>query len=187
LDTLPDVFGALAFGTAAIWLLSGYLRKSHRMVTFFCVLFALAGFSLLAFVARESANLLDSGLLPFAIVLGVGVLISAIALSLGGWLCRRSYHPLALGVWLFVSLLVVWLVVTAPFFILALISSGGEIPRSDFLVPVLGAAGANFVLLLPFLILSSANSLYRERLKFLLHVPPPAPPPLNFPAMPAAA
>jgi hypothetical protein len=186
-DILPDVFGALAFGMAATWLLSGYLRKSHRLITFFCILFTLAGFSLLAFVARESADLLEFQLVPFAIVLGVGVFISAVALSLGGWLCRRSYHPFALGVWLFVSLFIVWLAVTGPFFIVALISSGGAIPWSEFFVPVLGMAAANFVLLLPFLILSSANSLFRERLKFLLHVPSPAPPTLNLPAMPATA
>jgi hypothetical protein len=37
----------------------------------------------------------------------------------------------------------------------------------------------NYAMLLPFLILSSASSFYRERLKALLHVKPEVPPTLN--------
>ena len=90
-NSLLDVLAALVFGVAAVWLLSTYLRQSHRWVTFFCVLFALAGFSLLAFLSKQSTNLSDFEWLPFAIVLGVGVLTSAVALTIGGWICRRRF------------------------------------------------------------------------------------------------
>ena len=52
-----DVISALAAGLGAVWLLSNYLRRQHRFVTFLCVLFALAGFSALAFVSQQSLNL----------------------------------------------------------------------------------------------------------------------------------
>ena len=175
-DSLLDVLAALVFGVAAVWLLSTYLRRPHRLVTFFCVLFALAGFSLLAFVAKQSTNLLDFEWLPFAIILGVGVLTSAFALSIGGWICRRRFRPVGLCVWLFVSLLVVWVAISAPFFIFAVIASGNQLPWSEFFIPVFGVVAGNFALLLPFLILSSANPFFRERLKSLLHVQPVAPP-----------
>ena len=185
LDSLVDVLAALVFGVAAVWLLSSYLRQSHRLVTFFCVLFALAGFSLLAFVSKQSTNLLDLEFLPFAIVLGVGVLTSAVALSIGGWICRRRFRPVGLCVWLFLLLLVIWVAISAPFFIFAVISSGNQIPWGQFFIPVFGVVAGNFALLLPFLILSSANPFFRERLKALLHVQPP-PPPLPEPVMAAS-
>ncbi len=181
-DQLLDVLPALVFGLAAVWLLSTYLRQSHRWVTFFCVLFALAGFSLLAFLSKQSLNLLNFEWSPFAIILGVGALTSAVALSLGGWICRHRFRPVGLCVWLFVALLVVWLAISAPFFIFASIASGNRSPWREFFVPVLGVAAGNFALLLPFLILSAANPFFRDRLKSLLHVRPVAPPPLSVPA-----
>jgi hypothetical protein len=184
-DFLLDDFGALVLGVAAVWLLAGYLRRSHRVVTFFCVLFALAGFSLLAFLFKQSGNQLDFELLPFAILLGVGVFTSAFALSVAGWICRRRFRPAGLCVWLLVSLLVLWLAIAAPFFIFALVASGNQIPWSEFLIPVLGMAAGNFALLLPFLILSAAHPYYRERLKSLLHVQTMAPPLLAPLAQPA--
>lgn len=178
LDQLMDVLPALVFGAAAVWLLSTYLRRSHRLVTFICVLFALAGFSLLAFVSKQSTNWLDLEWLPFAMVLGVGALTSAVALSIGGWICRRRFRPVGLCVWLLVSLLVLWVAISAPFFIFALIASGNQIPWSEYFLLVFSVAAGNFALLLPFLVLSSANPFFRERLKSLLHVQPVAPPPL---------
>ena len=181
-DSLLDVLAALVFGIAAVWLLTTYLRQSHRLVTFLCVLFALAGFSLLAFVSKQSMNLLDFEWLPFVLVLGMGVFTSAVALSLGGWICRRRFRPAGLCLWLFVSVLAVWLAISAPFFTFALITSGNQISWSEYFTPLIGVVAVNFALLLPFLILSSANPFYRERLKSLLHAQPAPPPTLRKPA-----
>jgi hypothetical protein len=63
-----------------------------------------------------------------------------------------------------------------PFFAIAVMASSGGIPWSEFFIPVLAVATANYATLLPFLILSSANPFFRERLKALLHVKPEAPP-----------
>lgn len=180
-DFFLDAIGALVFGVAAVWLLSNYLRQSHRLLTFLCVLLALAGFSGLAFVSRQGWNLLDAGALQVGIVLAVGVLASAVALSLDGWVCRRCYRPLGLYLWLFMSLAVVWLAIAAPFFLVATVASGGSIPWAEFFIPILAVAAGNFALLLPFLILSSTNPFYRDRLKALLHVKPEAPPSLGVP------
>jgi hypothetical protein len=172
-----DAIAALSFGVAAVWLLPTYLRQSHRIVTFFCVLIALAFFSGLAFVFRQGWGLLGPNTLESAVVLGVGIFASAVALSLGGWICRARFRPAGLYVLLLVSLAAIWLMLAAPFFVIAEISSGGRIPF-EFFVPVLAVAAGNFVLLLPFLILSSGSAFYRERLKMLLNVKPVAPPPM---------
>lgn len=180
-----DVIAALAFGLAAVWLLSNYLRRPHRWLTFLFVLMTLAGFSALTVVSRQGLNLLEAGTQPTGIVLGVGVLASAIALSFGELTCRERFRPAGLCLWLLLLLAFVWLLIAAPFFIIAEISNGGRISLGDFFTPVLAVAAGNFALLLPFLILSSANPFYRERLKALLHIQPAAPPPLSAPVVKA--
>jgi len=101
---------------------------------------------------------------------------SSLALSLGGLLCRGRYRPLGIYAWLFLVLAVAWLVITAPFFLFALVAAGGSIAWSEFFVPVFTVAVVNYATLLPFLILSSASPFFRERLKALLNVKPDAPP-----------
>ena len=181
-DFLLDAIAALAFGFAAVWLLPSYLGQTHRILTFFCALFALAFFSGLAFVFRQGWNLLEANSLQTGIILSVGTLASAVALSLGGWICRARFRPAGFYVWLLLALLAVWFLIATPLFIIAEIADGGQIPLSEFFTPVLAVAAGNFALLLPFLILSSASPFYRERLKMLLNVKPVAPPPLSAPA-----
>ena len=174
-----DVIAALAIGLAAVWLLSNYLRQQHRLLTFLCVLPALAGFSVLAAAAKQGLNLLGIESLQVGIVLAVGILASAAALSLAGLICRSRYRPLGLYLWLFILLAGFWLVIAMPFFLIAMLSSGGNIPWSEFFIPVLAVATANFATLLPFLILSSASPFFRERLKALLNVKLETPPVLS--------
>jgi hypothetical protein len=161
---------------AAVWLLSNYLGRQNRFVTFLCVLVTLAGFSALAAVSRQGWSLMTIESVQIGIVLAVAVLASAMALILSGLICRGRYRPSGLYLWLLILLAGVWLVMAAPVFLIALISSGGRIEWSEFFGPVLVVATVNFATLLPFLILSSASPFFRERLKALLHVQPEAPP-----------
>jgi hypothetical protein len=178
-DFFLDVVAALAVGLAAMWLLSNYLRQTHRLLTFFCLLFTLAGFSAVAAVAKQGLNLLTSESLQVGAVLAVAVSASAAALSLCGLICRGRYRPAAIYPWLLVLLSAMWLAIAAPFFLIALVASGGGIAWSEFFIPVLMVAAVNYATLLPFLILSSASPLFRERLKALLHVQPDTPPLLS--------
>jgi hypothetical protein len=155
-----DVIAALAAGLAAVWLLSNYLRRLHRFMSFVCILLALAGFSGLAFVAQQSGGFAIETV-QVGIVLAVAVLVTAVALSLAGLICRGRYHHVGLYGWLLILQAVIWLVIAAPFF-----------AWSEFIVPVLAVAALHFATLLPFLILSSASPFYRERLKALLRVKP---------------
>lgn len=175
-DFFLDAIAALAIGLAAVWLLSNYLKQQHRVLTFLCLLFALAGFSMLAAVAKQGLNLLSVESLQIGVVLGVGVLASAVALSLTGLICRKGYRPLGLYVWLFLLLAGIWLLLAAPFFVIALVASSGGIPWNEFFIPVFAVAAGNFAILLPYLILSSASPFFRERLKAVLNVKPIAPP-----------
>ena len=178
---LLDVMGALAVGLAAVWLLSNYLRQSHRLLTFFCFLFTLAGFSALAAVAKQGMSLLNDETLEVGVVLAFAVPVSAAAVTLCGLFCRSRYQPVRVYLWLLLLLAGIWMVITLPFFLIEVMASSGGIQWSEFFIPVLAVSAGNFVLLLPFLILSSASPFFRERLKALLNVKPVAPPPLITP------
>jgi membrane protein implicated in regulation of membrane protease activity len=105
---------------------------------------------------------------------------------LAGLACRGRYGPLRLSLWLIAALLVVWVVLIAPFFVIAMIASSGNAPVADLMGAVLCTTGISFGLLLPFLLLSFANPFYRERLKGLLHLGRESLPPVIAPTMPAA-
>jgi hypothetical protein len=166
---LLDVFAALACGLAAVWLLSAYLPQPHRLLTFCAILAALAGFSLLAAVARQGLSSITSEWIQVGIVLAFAALSTAVALVLGGRLCRGRYRPVVFGLWLLVILIVVWMTITVPFFLVAWVASGSGMAWGEFLSPVLGMAIGNFTTLLPFLILSSFNPFFRENLVALLN------------------
>jgi hypothetical protein len=185
-DFLLDAIAALAFGLAAVWLLSGYLARLHRLVTFFCVVFVLvafAAFAALPVVSTQDWNDVVSNAPMVVILLVVPALVTGAALNLSGWCCRGRYRPLALYLWLFVSLTTVWLLIAALCAAAIILGSGNEISWNEFFTPVLAVAAGNFALLLPFLILSSASPFYRGRLKMLLNIQPQAPPPLNAPTV----
>ena len=68
----------------------------------------LGGFQRAGAVSRQGWSFTPETLVT-GIVLAVGVLASAAALSLGGLICRGRYRPLGLYVWLLILLAAVWL------------------------------------------------------------------------------
>ncbi len=179
-EVFLDVIGALALGLAGVWLLSNHLRRDHRLLTFVCVAPVLACFSILGFTCRQGADWLSQETAGAVIALGLASLVIALAMTVTGWFLRSRYRPVALYLGLLVGLAVFWLLCATPFFFFAELSSGGKIPWSEFFVPMLVVVAVTFVTLLPFVVLSSANRFFRERLMALLNVvrevPSPAPP-----------
>ena len=97
-------------------------------------------------------------------------------MSLAGLLCRGRGRRVGLYGWLLILLVVIWLVIAAPFFVFALLTSGGWVGWSEFIAPVLGLVMVQFATMLPFMILSSASPFYRQRLKALLQLEAATPP-----------
>ena len=188
-----ELISALGFGLAAVWLLASYLAWKHRVLVFVGMLMAHGFFSSLAYVIRQSWEGVGVETLGMGVFLAGGVLIMGAGLTLAGLLCRGRYDLVRLSLWLLAALVVLWLLVVGPIFMIAIISSGGNIPVSGLLVFIAAAGGISFGLILPFLVLSFANDFYGERLKGLLHlggslappvIAPPSPP---RPAVPEAA
>jgi hypothetical protein len=188
---IPDLFSevaqALNFGLAATWLLAGGLGWKHRFLTFLGILFTLAGAGALTFVCAVVGDNAGFEVLGAVITLGLCALSIGGGLTLAGLLCRTRFGAVRLTLWLVASLVAVSLAVLSPFFVIALLSNPREVEVWGYLLlSLLALAGAQFICLLPYLVLSFANTFYRERLKALLHLGLSATPPLIAPAPPSA-
>ena len=187
MEIFLDLIGALGFGLAAVWLLSSYLGWKHRMLAFLGMLVAQEGFSLVAFALRQGWEGIEPAMLALGMFLAVSVLVISVAMSLAGLMCRGRYGWLRLSLWMIAALVVLWLLVIGPFLIIMLLVQGGNFPMSALFGFVGATVGITLGVLLPFLVLSYLNGLYRERLKGLLHLGRAAAPPMITPPMPAVA
>ena len=202
---LLEVPIALAFGLAALWLLAPYFGRNHRFRTFlgiWAVLLLSIAFSFTATVGwglgmEPVASLLDRRhcaatanvgvmALPFLIPLALPAPGLAAAMVLCGLAGRGRYGPFRLSLWLFASLLGVWVGLSALVYGLWRMAAAGDVQYILFLGIGLLMVAVTFVTLLPFLILSSASPFFGERLQVLLCVRTEAQPAIGAVASPAA-
>ena len=195
LGVLLEVPVALAFGLAALWLLAPYLGRGHRFRTFLGILVVLVVFIVFSFAARvgwglgmeQIISVLDprqcaatahAGLagLPFLVPLVLPAPGLAAAMVLCGLAYRERFRAFRLCLWLFVSLLAVWVAASALVYVLWRIAWPGSLDYGPFLGIGLFLGAFTIAILLPYLILSLASPFFRERLQALLHVKPKAPP-----------
>jgi hypothetical protein len=174
LDYFCMVFNSQGFGIAAVWLLAATLGHRLRFLVFLKMLGVTAAVSAFCYLVRSEW---DGAALGFVIMVGVCVVIAVIGLNLAGLVCRRRYRPLALTLWLALFIAALWLLLSAPFAVIAMVSGSNGPSWLEFLGVVLSLAGLTFGMLLPFLVLGFLNGLFRERLKELLHLNPVATPP----------
>jgi hypothetical protein len=172
-----DAIAALAIGLAAVWLLSNYLRRQNGFVTFLCVCPSWPASACWLLVSKR----LKAGILKWKCCKPgscwrLGVLASAAALSLGGLVCRGRYRPLGLYAVAHPPAGRSVAVDCPPFFLFALMASGGALRGANFFIPVLAVAAGQLPNAAALYILSSASPFFRERLKALLHVKAEAPP-----------
>jgi hypothetical protein len=173
-------FNSLAFGIAAIWLLAEPPSHRLRFVMFLKMTCIAAAMSSLAYLVRADWESPGEAF-GFMVFLGVSLIVTVTALSLAGLICRRRYRPIVLVSAFALLCTALWLLITLPFFLLAMVASGGG-DWAEFVQALLTFASLNIAVLLPFLVLAMANTLYRRRLVTLLHLcelagalPPPPP------------
>ena len=98
-------------------------------------------------------------------------LLLSLAINLAGWSCRSRYDRRRFWLWLILWIMAGWL---AVFVVMSTIEKPG--PLLEMATAFVIFCAISFGLLLPFLVLSFANSFYRERLKELLRLADAAPP-----------
>lgn len=184
MEFFSQILNSVLFGFAATWLLSPYLVRKFRILTFLSFVFALELVSVLTYAIRVFGewSFTDAPFLVSLLLMSFGL---SIALALAALVCRKRYRP----VWFSVSVLL-WLLLgltalASPFVFFASMGNGMSLAEmaGDVFKGVLSATGGMFVLVLPYLILSFTNSFYRERFKTLFHLdatvaPPVIPPPV---------
>jgi hypothetical protein len=183
-DIFAQTISALTVGLAAVWLTAGYLGWRNRFLAFLGVLGVMAVVTMPTLALNQEmlslSSLTEAAQAAQTILLaGFGALMLAVALFIAGLLCRGTYHWLRLTLRTAVSALAVSALVLGPFFIIALVASGGRLSVLEFFAPYFLIAGLLFALLLPFVVLSLACPFYRERLKDLLHLRLPGLPPVQ--------
>ena len=172
LEILTDVITALAFGFAAVWLISPYLGHKPRILAFLGMLAAWGGFSIAVYALRGDWGENSIETVGFLVFLAFCVFLLALALTLASLMCRRRYSPLRFLLWLFGWLIAGWLVVAAPFLLFALASGAAtDEPILMLLSGILSLALGTFLIALPFLLLAVTNAFYRERFGELLQLP----------------
>ncbi len=178
-EPFDQIFQALAFGLAAMWLLASYLGRKSRFLSFLGSVAVLAGFSLVAFIVRQDLSESGDESLVMMVVLGLGAVALSLAVHLAGWACRRTYRPLRFSLWVVIWLALGWTLTAALFFVPISLSQG-RIQWQEFFPPVAIITSLSFATLLPFLILTFASSFYQTRLNQLLNLPgeTPVPPPV---------
>ncbi len=182
LDALSAALKSLNFGLAAVWLFSGKLEWKHRFLTFLGMLGILILFGFGTFLVSETGRNASGEEAAIGIVLGMNIFIVAVALSLGGLICRKRYQPVALLCWSAVMVVALIALIMAPFLVFAIVTNPGQLAVREFAEGFMLLAAMNFGTILVYLLLSFVSGFYRERLKGFLKLgqqeAPPLVPPL---------
>lgn len=165
IDMFLQAFRGLGFAVAAVWLLMPQLVGRNRIARFFGSLLAiLPGTMIFGIAVNGSAA--DAGF--FMSLLFVGG-IAGLAFGLAVVWRKASRPPSSLLIWLPFWLLLLWLGILTPFFLVSLgLSGAGAEVFLTFLHGMLIFAVSSFLIFLPFLLLSLLEPFYRDRLRAFL-------------------
>ena len=181
---------AAAFALAAIWLLGSALARRCRALAIAFMALAFAAVSLLAFVVSpvweqlSGLSQFEPGVFLYLLLFWVvGGLVFAGALNLTGRMCRRQFSRVRVSLCLPLWLCVIWIMAGGLLGCVMKFGYGDNFEWGALLMGALVLTLVSFLMILPFLLLSFANSFYGERLKSLLRLPATdAAPPAAIPA-----
>jgi hypothetical protein len=167
-EMLSEAVISLAFGLGAVWLLAPSLSVRPRFLTLLSMFGVLAGFSIFSGLVRADLGEGTGLVVPLLFMLGMGALAMVLGMVLANRVCRNGFGWLRVILGWLVGLIVSWILVLAPWFVLVTVMDGGSIRLSEFFMGVFLFTGMAFVAVLPYLILSFAHPFYGERLRSLM-------------------
>lgn len=165
-ETAQPLVMAMGFGWAATLLLAPGVPRRPRLSRLGFLLAVFGTFGLLELaLGHDWGQGMFEDLMQMlcAVLLQFMVFALAAAVSLAGWCVRRRFTLPGFLQWFVLWLIVTWATLACPCVILV------SLGHRDALTGLLGVAGfcalSSLVASLPFLALSAANSLFRQRLR----------------------
>jgi hypothetical protein len=166
-----EAAGALTAGLAAVWLLAENGARLSRWLTFLGCLFVMSFAGTLVIGVRHCGQWEAPLVMPPLILLGASIVASTLAISGCGWMNRNGFRPLKLYLGLLAMLLLTWALMVGTLVLVAWLVGNSQIPWFVAGSAIFIFTLFNYAVILPFLVLSSANSFYHQRLLALLHIP----------------
>ncbi len=179
-DIVLETLKGAAFGTAAVWLIAGYLGWTHRFLSFLAIIgtSAVFGSFTVALSQWEEWNV-ESSFALVATLLACFIITATVMLA--GLGCRRLYGALRFLLGSVAAFLVVSAAISALLLGLIWLLTHGHLVLAPVLAAIFVLSIMSFGALLPFLLLTCANPFYRERIKDLLHLATREAPPVIAP------
>ncbi len=168
------IFQSMAVGMTVLWLITNYFVRFGGAIRFllsFVTVVIVAGLGTLSY-STEFSN--ETAMFIVLFILMVLTMLTAITLSRR--LCGGKYRPVCFMLWLVLWMLLVSLIATLGFLIVALmVTSSG--PSLSEMILMFALAGLIFglclyVLNLPFMILGFAHPFFRKRFLACLRLKP---------------
>lgn len=164
----------MAMGLCVLWLVSHSARGRNRALVFLLAAVALALACFMIIASDEAFKLGDVGRIS-AIVASLESLAIIGAMALGGISCRKKYTPLRFALWNALWLPVANTLCVLGVAVIVLLTGGGAPSLREMVfgvaMIVLVTTIGSVAILLPFLVLTFKNRLYRERFYAIFRLP----------------
>lgn len=160
-----------AFAVATVWMLAPHLIRTSRSGTAACVFSVLFVFGIAtSAIGQDLGGMGAPPIIAFVVPMGLAGIVIAGALVTAGRMCRGGGRSLSVLMSLIVTIAGLWLVALGAIIAIAEFTSSTGVPWLEVARLVGVAAMLTFVAVVPFLVLSAANSLFRDRLHGLMHL-----------------
>ncbi len=166
---IVEAADCLAAGLAVAWLMAERLSHRRRGLFFLCLVMAMGAAGIWVFAWGHSGN--GQASIPVALVSLLAILASVLSFNFCGRICRHGYRRAKCYLGLLVLLPIIWFLLFSPLIIYSLIIDKNIVHWLEVAWVISACAAVNYATILPFLILSTANAFYHQRLLALLQLP----------------
>jgi len=167
------IFTSLVLGIAAVWLLSFTFENRRGGVTFLLAAAIMAGAGMIVYLSESGFDTSKETVI-YSTLFGIFSIAVMAGMGIARYTCRRNPTPMRFRAWLPLWIIVMSALGGMLFAVTMSIITSERIPVIHMVLSapaVSGVIGAIlYLFLLPFLILASRNSVYRDRFVTVLRL-----------------
>ena len=167
------IFTSFVMGIAAVWLLSFVFENKHGVVTFLLATAIMTGVGIIVYLSESGFDTSIETVI-YSTLISILAVATMAGMGIARYTCRRNQTPRRFGVWLPLWIIVLSALGGMLYAVIMSIITGEWIPVIHMVLSapaVSGVTGAIlYLFLLPFLILTSLSSVYRDRFVTVLRL-----------------